>query len=766
MASIKKPASFRAHKQTTLAMGVSAALMTPFNANAEEVFSLDALTIEERTADTNPYAEPNAPYKAKKSGDDRYKRDLADLPKNISVLTSTQIEESGYSDLREILDAQPGITLGTGENGNAFGDRYIIRGQEARSDVFVDGLRDPGMTIRESFATEQVEITKGPDSSFGGRGTTGGAVNSVTKKASTDYDFNKGSMALGSDKHQRITMDSNHVINDTTAVRANVLFSAQETPDRSPAESERQGVALSLVHQASDKLDIAVDYYRLEADDIPDLGAYFKDHDNDSSTARIIEENPPVYAQEDDFMQSDVETFTAHLDYQIDPDMRVSNTTRYGTTDNGYVATGTRQTTALTFDGVDVNDFATTRLSTHQGWQEVDYLVNQTNLHWDKTIAGKKHELLFGFEHSDHKVLNGVYDITSNGNTNCTFTGRGGTVSDGYCIKDASGNLVNGVNSLLDSDIARGDWDSDWAIQTQSFSVMDTVDINDKLTMMGGIRADMYDFELSTQGRNTGTYEDSQTVFNYHLAGTYKVRPDVIVYASYATASDINGGESDVGTSSGYGGAAINDDGSMEANPEKTRSIEIGTKWNVMDGKLLATAALFNIKKTDVMEGDGYESTGSFNTGGNEVQGVEFGLAGNITPKLSAHAGLAIMESEITESATAENIGKDMANFAEVSWSAQFKYQANRDWALGLAAKYEGEKKVGQPDSAGSDTYIIPDYTVFDAFANYRFSRQLNARLNVGNLTNETYYTAGYRSGDFLYLGDARTVRLTLNYDF
>ena len=73
---------------------------------------------------------------------------------------------------------------------------------------------------------------------------------------------------------------------------------------------------------------------------------------------------------------------------------------------------------------------------------------------------------------------------------------------------------------------------------------------------------------------------------------------------------------------------------------------------------------------------------------------------------------------------------------------------------------------MGQPDSAGSDTYIIPDYTVFDAFANYRFSRQLNARLNVGNLTNETYYTAGYRSGDFLYLGDARTVRLTLNYDF
>ena len=100
------------------------------------------------------------------------------------MLTKAQIEDSGYTDLREILDAQPGITLGTGENGNAFGDRYIIRGQEARSDVFVDGLRDPGMSIRESFAVEQVEISKGPNSSFAGRGTSGGAINSIT---STDH---------------------------------------------------------------------------------------------------------------------------------------------------------------------------------------------------------------------------------------------------------------------------------------------------------------------------------------------------------------------------------------------------------------------------------------------------------------------------------------------------------------------------------------------------------------------------------------------------
>ena len=156
--------------KSALAIGLSTVLSsTAVIAQEEEAIMLDKLSIEDRTIDTNPYAEPGAPYKAKKSGDKRRIKDLAETPATISVLTQTQIKESGKSDLRDILAAQPGITLGTGENGNAFGDRYIIRGHEARSDVFVDGLRDPGMTTRESFATEQVEITKGPSSRFNGR---------------------------------------------------------------------------------------------------------------------------------------------------------------------------------------------------------------------------------------------------------------------------------------------------------------------------------------------------------------------------------------------------------------------------------------------------------------------------------------------------------------------------------------------------------------------------------------------------------------------
>ena len=172
---VRRPVSLRhpsrpdsAHAtRNALALGISAALAGgggAANAQDAEPIELDTLQVEERTIDTNPYAEPGAPYKARISGDPRHVKELAETPQTITVLTQTQIQESGRQDLRSIVQAQPGITLGTGENGNAFGDRYVIRGHEARSDVFVDGLRDPGMTTRESFAVEQIEITKGPSS--------------------------------------------------------------------------------------------------------------------------------------------------------------------------------------------------------------------------------------------------------------------------------------------------------------------------------------------------------------------------------------------------------------------------------------------------------------------------------------------------------------------------------------------------------------------------------------------------------------------------
>lgn len=787
--SIRKPRSLRTRRPftrtelgcTALALGLGSVALTPqvLAAEGSEVIDLDTITIEDRTLDTNPYAEPGAPYKAKKSGDSRYRKNIADTPKNIQVLTKKQIEDSGYTDLREILDTQPGITLGTGENGNAFGDRYIIRGQEARSDVFVDGLRDPGMSLRESFAVEQIEISKGPDSSFGGRGTTGGAINSITKQASRDYDFTKLSAAVGTDDHHRTTIDVNQPLGEDFAVRGNFLHAYEDVPDRDPADRERIGLALSGLYEPNAKFSALLDVYVLRAEDTPDLGYFLTGSvaNGDRAPATDV----PVYAQEDDFLSSNIDTLTARLAYTFDPTLRLSNATRLGQAANRYVATGARlRTTDPTSPG---GIYDAISLSTHQGWQDIDYLANQTNLFVDRTLFGMLHQLNVGLEYTDHKALNGIFNVVNT--PNCKFpdgNDPGNAPDDGFCATRAGGGPVPDINGFMQRVIAKGPYDSDWHIATVSYSVMDTVDVTERWSAFGGVRHDDYTYDLLTRAR-TGReqrFDLDDSVWSYHAGLTFRFMPYANVYFAFATAADINGGESDVGTSGAYGGLAVAPDGEFSGAPEETESFEFGTKWNLFDQKLLATAAIFRINKDEVFEnaitnpGDPnrYASLGTLNTGKSRINGLELGLAGNLTQHLSVQGGVAWMDARIQDSNNPTRIGKTLSNFADLTGSFQLRFQATYKIALGGAMKYESEKYAGQPDTAPSFdafnryTQPIPDYVVGDLFADYTLNKHANMRLNVGNVSDADYFVAGYQSGSFLYKGDARNVRLTLNYDF
>ena len=173
--------------------------------------------------DRDPYADPNAPYKANRLSSSKFPEPIVNTPRSITVLTKELLEDKNATSLKEVARTTPGVTLGTGEGGNAFGDRFFIRGFDARNDVFVDGIRDPAVSVRENFFTEQLEILKGPAATIDGRGTTGGALNIVTKQA-TNANFYNAETQIASDGTRRVTMDVNQVINPTLAVRVDGMW--------------------------------------------------------------------------------------------------------------------------------------------------------------------------------------------------------------------------------------------------------------------------------------------------------------------------------------------------------------------------------------------------------------------------------------------------------------------------------------------------------------------------------------------------------------
>src|SRR5690606_36889888 len=88
----------------------------------------------------------------------------------------------------------------------------------------------------------------------------------------------------------------------------------------------------------------------------------------------------------------------------------------------------------------------------------------------------------------------------------------------------------------------------------------------------------------------------------------------------------------------------INTDTLANLKPEKTRSIELGTKWDVMDKRLGLSAAIFRNEVTDARITD---ADGTITMAGDKVvNGVELGFTGRVLPGLDIFGGYTYMDSE------------------------------------------------------------------------------------------------------------------------
>ena len=770
--------------RSSISLGLCIALASS-SLLAEDAVELDKVQVE--GSSTNPYAESGAPYKAKLSGDERRLKDIAQTPATIDVLTEDMIKDSGDTDLRDILASQPSITLGTGEGGNSFGDRYIIRGHDAKGDVFIDGMKDPGMTTRESFATEQIEITKGPNSTFSGRGTTGGSINSITKQANLQQDFTKVEAGVGTAPYQRYTIDSNVRLGDSMAVRLNGLYGDQAVPERDNTSKKRLGFAAAGFMQMEDLgLDIKMDYYYLDAHDKEDLGAgIFKrdyslgDYTNEADkkkideAPRVLVEDIPSLVQDDDFLDSKVNIFTLSGNFNIGDDLRVKNSFRLGTTGNGYILTGSKY---VTYD-VKKKEEKIILFNTNR-WADVDYIANRLDLFYDHSLGDFDNQILFSMEYSDLKSKAGSYDLESTINPDHLYKYmRGDQERQAPYIKEGEyenlDKIITRVNKGKLADPPRIDYE----LQTISVSAMDVIDIGD-LSVSGGIRYDNFAYSngvLSWRTNEVTPYKYDDGFVNYQAGAVYGLG-DGNVYANYSTSTNLNGGGLDTGSNCGYGGICGTAESVKDAKPEHANSFEVGTKWNLFDEKFLATAAYFMNTKSNVFEnaGSDYEASGGIaNTGKNRVSGVELSASGNITPALSTKVGATIAKSEILESKLHDRqgnsiaddiIGKPLSNFVNNSAFAQVKYSLPFGLSFGGTVTYKGSQHPGQPDSAASELITIPSYIVGDIFASYIVNEDLKVRANVKNVANSNYYLSSYRSGGFVYLGDKRSIKVSVAY--
>lgn len=751
-------------------------------------------------ADRNPYANPDAPYMATRvQASSKFPEPILNTPKTITVLTKEVLADQNSTTLKSAVLNTAGVTLGTGEGGNAFGDRFFIRGFDARNDIFLDGIRDAGVSVRENFFTEQVEILRGPGSSFAGRGTAGGAINIVTKQATTEKSFYNMDTTFATDHTKRVVLDVNQVISPTLAVRAGGLFQDAGVAGRNYVKDDRDGGFVAVKWTPLDSVKLWANYVHTNLHGLPDFGVpYYRPGspaplNQFPSTAGgpfpdfgVNRNNFYGLVNRDYFrIKQDIGTFGGEV--SITPDLLLSNRTRVQRSVQDYI--GTLPESPITASA-DPAKLGTLSLNPQSRYQVTENVANVSEAVYKSTLGGWKNTLTAGVEVSREissidKYVGLSSEALPGGTAGGNFTGVN-IFAPQFTFANTGGNPTwTGLPTRI-------------AIDTQSGYLIDTANYNDFVILNGGVRYDNYNVKASgfgVTGGNPnpalwGAQQQQNGIPNFNLGLTLKPLPNGSVYVAYATSSNPVGAEFD-GTSSQYGGLApfLPGNPNQLFGPEKNKAIEVGTKWELFDRRLLVTAALFQTEKENAREsqnitasipGCTYVLTGGVSqsciTAGAayRIQGIDLGVGGKITDKWSVFGGLVLMQSEVTKSLIPSpqpllfpsNVGLKLANVAHQSFSMLSKYQLTDVWEIGGQAVYRSQMYGGTFLAANQGT-SIPGFWRFDAFVEAKVDKNWTAKLFVNNITNKLYYDALYQSATpFVLVAPGRSVSMVLSARF
>ncbi|PJI43909.1 TonB-dependent siderophore receptor [Ferrovibrio sp.] len=666
-------------------------------------------------------------YKVDQSASPKFTAPLLETPKSVTVIPQELIQERGATSMSEVLRTTPGISLGAGEGGTAIGDRAFIRGFDALSSTYVDGLRDTGAQSRDPFNLEQVEITKGTNGTFVGRGSTGGTINLVSKTAKAQ-DFNAGSATLGTDLTKRLTVDINRVIDGNIGIRLNAMAQDSEVAGRDEIEATKYGFAPTVTFGLNKPTRLTLSYYHYQLDDIPDYG-----HPFDPSTGK------PVAVSRDnfyglvnrDFRETYYDGATARIEHDLSDAITVSNTTRYVYAENKYIVTKPNLSAAQLAAGTVARESRSRNADT-------ETIVNQTDVKSEFEAGGFRHSAIAGIELSREQTANRGYALDP-----ATVTGDSlynPNPSDPYA------GTIGPSSSFANS-----------TVNTQAVYVLDTIALAPQWDLNLGLRLDNYD--TNSVGANTnGAFNVGRhdTFLNYQTGLVYKPASNGSVYASYSTSSNPSGG------SGGEGG----DESSLGATndslkPEENVTYELGTKWEVLNRKLALTAAVFRTEKENARVSGINNTAENLPVGKQRVDGFEIGASGNLTDKWKLFGGYTFLKSKIVDDGpNASNDGHEFPNIAPHNISLWTTYDLTADWTVGAGAIWMAERYAN-----AANTYRLPNYWRFDAMAAYRITPDVDLQLNVMNIFDETIYDSTH-NGQFAPVAPGRVALLTTNFKF
>lgn len=610
---------------------------------------------------------------------------LIDVPQAVTVITADQMEDQGLRQLGTALRYVPGVSLGTGEGHR---DQVLLRGQSTTAGFFIDGLRDDAQYYRPLYNVERIEVLKGANALIFGRGAGGGAINRVMKSAAVMDDFVAASATIDSFGAWSLASDINQPLTETAALRFNATY--EDLNNHRDLYSGRFfGISPTLTAELGPQTQLTASYTYDDDDRVTDRGV-------PSLGGVPISGYDRTFFGDATFNHSTNQAHIARarIDHALSAAVTINASLQFADYDKYYGNILPEAATA-----------STVRLSGYEAANTRQNLIGQTNLVATFDTGGVGHTLLLGMEAM-------TQDSTAI-RRNASFSGASSRTVSITTFAVPAFTLV--ANSQSASDLT-----------SLSFYAQEQLDFG-PVQLVAGLRFERFDLaSVNLANGFTGNRVDEK--WSPRLGLIVKPVDDVSLYASYATSFLPQSGDQ----------FSVLSALSETLVPEKFENIELGAKWAITPG-LLATAAVFQLDRSNSQAPDQANPGQIVLTGATRVKGIELSLAGEVTRDLQLSLSYTLLDGAVRATTSTAPAGRGLQQLPRHQASAWVRYQLTPAFGIGTGLIHQSRQFA-----TISNAVVLPGYARVDAALFYDASVVVSFQLNIENLFDAAYYPSAH----------------------
>lgn len=652
---------------------------------------------------------------------------LIETPRSISVVTADQIEAQaldGIGGVNEALRYTPGVVAEprglTPERSEIY-----IRGFENEDSIYRDGMKGHSLnflsfavTTVDTYGTERVELLRGPSSGLYGAGQTGGLVNLVTKRPTAEA-FQEVVVEAGTYQQYGVKFDVGGAVNEDEKVLFRLTGVARDGETQIDfTETARFYIAPAVTLNLAEETSLTV-LAQYQWDDaygtnfVPASGTVVANPNGEIPNTRFT--GDPAF----DVNESRYLALGYVLDHEFNDNVRINHKARYEHFDFDGAA-------LFANSGLQADNRTANRLSfvdNSNGY----FVTTDTNGQFDFALGGTKNTMAIGVDYK-------------NARHDRAFTGGAGPTLDVF--NPVYFQAVPDVSSAFQGDTRTDLYQVGLYVQNQT-------KIADRVILTYGGRQDWASSDVDN--RLTGAVtEKRDDAFTAQAGVTYLFDNGVAPYASYVESFEPQSGTD-------FGGTPF--------EPTTGTQYEAGLKFQPTGYNALATAAVYELTRQNVLTSDPVNAGFSVQTGEIQSRGFEFEAKANLFESVDLSLGYAYTEAEVTAS-NAADLGKTPVLIPEHAASAFASYTVPQGVLEGFRFG-AGVRYVGESFGNTANTIVVPSFTLVDAAISYeikggRFSG-LRLALNANNLFDKSYIS-GCENANACYFGEARMVKGTLKY--